>query len=395
MKYTLIFIASILLFSCTQHSQKKETSYSDLNLNDLINQAQISEKNILKHEDYFTWGGSVVRGDDGKFHMFYARWPHGSTGRIDTITDKPFLGFKGWLKYSEIAYSVSENPDGPFEFVKVLIQGSGDSTSWNCFDAHNPHIRQFDDKFYLYFIGNNPLFNKEKDQNTWMKYCGGQRIGVAVAKSIQNLVSGNFDICKEPLIIPDTINTFHRVVNPSVAQSPDGKFLMMFKSSSQRNGHGHMTHWIARADKPEGPFILIGPVFTDAEYSAEDPYFWYDKKRDCFFAIVKDFSHSGKLTPQFGSLALITSKDGINNWKPAQNSLVSLRQYFNETGDTVKLAHLERPQLLLDEDGQPLVLYAAAALKSPYKVGDPVKEGKPEHNTFNVQIKLGDFNHEK
>lgn len=343
---------------------------------------------MLMHKDYFTWGGSVIKGDDEKYHMFYARWPHGAKNRINSITDKPFLGFKGWLKYSEIAYAVSDNPDGPFEYVKTIIQGSGDSTSWNYFNAHNPHIKRFNDKFYLYFIATNPLYNKEKDQNTWMKYVGGQRIGVITAESIEDLVKGNFQIPSEPLIVPDNKNTFHRVVNPSVTQGPDGKYLMMFKSSSQKNGRGHMTHWIAGSDNPEGPYKLVGSVLTNKEYSAEDPYFWFDKKRNKFYAIVKDFSHSGKLTPQFGSLALITSKNGITDWGPAENPIVSLRQYIKETGDTIKLAHLERPQLLLDEDGQPLVLYAAAAKKSPFQFQDPIKEGKPENNTFNLHIKL-------
>ncbi len=353
-----------------------------------ISKARISEKNKLIHKYYFTWGGTVIKGDDEKYHMFYARWPHGDKGRIDTIVDKPFLGFKGWLKYSEIAYAVSDNPDGPFEFVKVLIQGSGDSTSWDYFNAHNPHIKSFNGKIYLYYIATNPLHNTENKDNIWMKYVGGQRIGVAIAENIEELVKGNYQISSEPLIVPDNINTFHRVVNPSVTQRPNGKYLMMFKSSSQKNGYGHMTHWIAGSDNPAGPFKLIGPVFTDAEYSAEDPYFWFDKKRNKFYAIVKDFSHSGKLTSQFGALALITSDDGITNWKPAENPLVSLRHYVDENGDTVKLAHLERPQLLLNENGQPLVLYSATAKRSPFQFNNPVIEGKPEHNTFNLHIKL-------
>ncbi|MCD4723262.1 MAG: sulfatase-like hydrolase/transferase [Bacteroidales bacterium] len=360
----------------------------ELQIESQISKARISDKNKLSHNDYFTWGGSVIKGDDEKYHMFYARWPHGAKNRVDSIADKPFLGFKGWLKYSEIAYAVSDNPDGPFTYVKTLIRGSGDSTKWNYFNAHNPHIKRFNNKIYLYYIATNPLLNEEDTQNTWMQYIGGQRIGLVQANSIKDLISGNYEINSEPLIVPDNINTLNRVINPSVTQGPDGKYLMMFKSSSQMNGHGHMAHWIACSDNPEGPFKLIGPVFTDATYSAEDPYFWYDKKRNTFYAIVKDFSHSGKLTPQFGSLALITSKNGISGWKPSEHPLVSLRQYINTAGDTIKLAHLERPQLLLDEDGQALVLYAAASEKSPYSVHEPVKEGKPEHNSFNVQIKI-------
>ncbi len=376
------------LFSCKHESKNKEINFEDLDLYTNASQVKISNENILQHDDYFTWGGSVIKGKDEKYHMFYARWPHGSVGRKDTVADKVFLGFKGWLKYSEIAYAVADKAEGPFKYVKSLIQSSGDSASWNCFNAHNPHIKRFNGKIYLYYIANNPLVNKEAKQNIWMKYVGEQRIGLVKANTIKELINGNFEISSEALVVPDNDKTFHRAVNPSVTQAPNGKFLMMYKSSSKKDGHGHMTHWIAQADKPEGPFKLVGSVFTDAEYSAEDPYFWYDKKRNKFYAIVKDFSNSGKLTKQFGALALITSDNGINNWHPAVNSLVSLRQFVNNDEDTIMLAHLERPQLLLDEDGQALVLYAAASEKSPFKVPDPVKSGKPAHNTFNVHIKL-------
>ena len=29
----------------------------------------------LEHEDWFTWGASVLQGEDGRYHMFYCRWP--------------------------------------------------------------------------------------------------------------------------------------------------------------------------------------------------------------------------------------------------------------------------------------------------------------------------------
>jgi hypothetical protein len=48
-------------------------------------------------------------------------------------------------------------------------------------------------------------------------------------------------------------------------------------------------------------------------------------------------------------------------------------------GDTVKVSNLERPQLLVDNDGNPLILYAACSI-------GPVGN-KTDGSTFNVHIK--------
>ena len=32
----------------------------------------------LKLKDYFVWGGSVVKGKDGKYHMLFALWESGA-----------------------------------------------------------------------------------------------------------------------------------------------------------------------------------------------------------------------------------------------------------------------------------------------------------------------------
>lgn len=150
---------------------------------------------------------------------------------------------------------------------------------------------------------------------------------------------------------------------------------MMFKSSSQQDGRGHMTHWIAQADSPEGTFKLVGSVFTEANYASEDPYFLFDKKRNKFFAIVKDFSHSGKLTSQFGAVGLITSADGITNWKPAENPLVSIKQFINWKGDILYVfvlnpeeGEIELPALGLSSEYAPKKIKSIRILGSNEKV---------------------------
>ena len=82
-------------------------------------------------------------------------------------------------------------------------------------------------------------------------------------------------------------------------------------------------------------------------------------------------------------MALITSKDGLK-WTAATHPLVSNRTLVSKNGKTLELAHLERPFVVTDKNGQALALFAAASEKSPFNVIE-VKEGQ---NTFSLCIAL-------
>ena len=316
---------------------------------------------VFRDPGYYVWCGSAIRGEDGKTYLFYSRWKVGAEGR-EPGDETLFKDMKGWLKYCEIAAAVAEAPGGPFRPLGTVLKGTGDRARWDFVNAHNPHVQRFGGKVYLYHVSVNPVENKDR----WMQYADGQRIGVAVADSVADLVAGRYRRCDRPLIAPDGRDLFCRTVNPAVCQGRDGKFLLLFKTRSAPTG-GHMAHWVATADKPDGPFRLAGSALTEARYSAEDPYLWFDRKRDRYYAIVKDFSQERALSPQFGALALITSEKGWGDWKPAAHPLVSLRQFTDLEGKVHPLANLERPQLLLDDQGRPVCLYAAAGEADPFK----------------------------
>jgi len=356
------------LFSCKNYKAQVD------NLNFEGRLPQLIKQNILQEDGWYVWGGSVVKGDDNKYYMFYARW---SSDCIDCDEEDRarghFRNMSGWLKYSEIACAVSEKPNGPFEYVSTVVKGTGKKNAWNQFNAHNPHIKKFNDKYYLYYIAT----TETPDSSYRKSLIGGQCIGVIQSESITDLIAGKFEHPQKPIIAPDNINTFHRAVNPSVTQGHDGKFYMMFKSYSTRSGrNGHMTHWIVKSDAPDGPFVLACNVFEDAEYAAEDPYFWYDNNRNRYYAIIKNLSKANVLAPQFGALALITSDNGINGWRPATNRVVSLKEYTTSGGERVELNNIERPQLLFDEKGEIVCLYTAAKYKDnkddgPYQGTQP------------------------
>jgi predicted GH43/DUF377 family glycosyl hydrolase len=360
----------------------------DLDLNKMLK--PIDSTNIFIQDDQYVWCNSAIKGEDGKYHLFYARWSHGKRDLGDDSLNYIFNGFRGWMKYSEIAYAVSDKLTGPYKHVKTIIKGDGDPSRWDRYTMHNPQIREFNGKYYLYYISNSydgdfKTTATNPDWVHWLKYNCTQHIGVLVAENLNDLINGHFKRAEKPLMSPDNSRTFEVANNPSVCEGPDGKFYLILKSRKPHSGNkmGNMTHWIAVSDKPNGDFKMLSEVFTSADMACEDPCMWYDKKRKRFYAVVKYFSNAQKLVTQFGALALITSSDGLR-WTAATHPLVSLRELTFKDGKKLELAHLERPFVVTDRKGQPLALFAAAAEKSPFNVID-VKEGQ---NTFAVCIPL-------
>lgn len=379
-----LFLVSLFL-SCHLYLLAQD----NLNLNRLL-QRELSQDQIFQSENYYHWCSSVIKGSDGKYHMFYSRWSHGTRDRHDDSRNNIFDGFNGWLKYSEIAYAISDKATGPFKYIKTIIKGDGDPSKWDRFTMHNPQIRLFNNKYYLYYISNSfdPTFSTQNtvpdsEWGHWLKYNCTQKVGVLVANSIEDLVQGKYVRSTLPLIESDGINTFEVATNPSVTEGPDGKYYMIFKS--RKPNVGNMTMWMAVSDKPDRPFKIISQVFTEPDLACEDPFLWYDKNRKLFYAAVKYYAHSGKLVSQFGALALISSKDGLH-WKAANAPLISLREIEVKRRGKLILSHLERPFLLFDKKGNPETLYAAASVLEPSL--NKSKDVKSDENSFIVNFSL-------
>jgi hypothetical protein len=96
--------------------------------------------------------------------------------------------------------------------------------------------------------------------------------------------------------------------------------------------------------------------------------------------IAKDMT--GKITGEFHAGAHFLSDDGIN-WRTAKQPKAYSRTVQYSNGTTVTLGSLERPQLLLNDNGTPECLFAAAA-DGPG--GD--FEFKNAENTWNIAIPL-------
>ena len=303
---------------------------------------------IFSEKDYLVWCGSMVKGDDKKYYLFYSRW-------LKTKTHQ------AWVTDSEVALAVSDNPTGPYKFLKVVLP-KRNKKYWDADVTHNPTVHKFGNKYYLYYMGN-------YGNGEWWNHRNHQRIGVAVANS----PTGKWKRCKKPLIDTTTNSYDHLLTNnPSVTQRPDGKFLMVYKAVG--NGKlpfgGRVLHGVAIADKPEGPFIKQPkPIFVkdSVKFAAEDPYIWHQEGK--YWAIVKDMQ--GVFTNAGTSLALFESSNGLD-WKPGKNILISTLDVMFEAGKK-KLGKLERPQLWF-ENGVPKVLFCAAYVSETdnYNVAIPL-----------------------
>lgn len=305
----------------------------------------LRENSVFSDPEFNIWCGSVVEGDDGKFHMFYSRWPRST-------------GHNAWVTHSEIARAVSDSPFGPFRHAEVVLP-ERDRKYWDGACTHNPTVVRIGGRFYLYYMGNTG--DREKTQGLNWQHRNNQRIGVAVA----DRPDGPWTRFDKPLIdispdpnAPDALATN----NPTVVERPDGGVLMIYKAVAKRGPlpfGGPVVHLAAVADSPLGPFTKQPrQIFTGKGqfFAAEDPFIWHDGRR--YLAIVKDMG--GHFTGVNPSLALFESSDGLTDWHPAAHVLVSGLQVTRPDGSVWKLRKLERPQIL-QRGGKPVALYCAAA----------------------------------
>jgi hypothetical protein len=359
----------------------------------------VKSPNTLQLDDYFVWGGTVIEGKDNKYHMLFSLWECG----------EKWAAFQdGWLIHSKIAYAVSNYPNKGFEFQKIVLRGrifEGDSTAWDAQSVHNPHIGEFNKKYCLYYTGTcdpgpQPKGSLGENLSKRDRLQQNQKIGVIEFNSFQDLLTGEFKRPDKPLLIPRTRvkkdNVFNPspartiakpdnliVVNPSVVYRPsDGKYLLYFKGNMwDPNWRG--VHGVAIGNSPVGPFTALDNFVFDIRLedgkiaSAEDPYVWYCKKLNRFYAVIKDFT--GRITGSEPGLAILVSSDGINWQKPA-HSLFMNKELLFTNGQRLDVSNLERPQLLMNEDGSPSVMYCACSV-------EPVRD-KKDGSTFNVQISL-------
>jgi hypothetical protein len=324
-----------------------------------------SRQSVFVSDAQSIWGGSVVKGPDGMYHMLYSRWPK-------------HLGW-AWVTDSEIAHAVADNPLGPYKHKGVALERRG-KEHWDGWCTHNPTVHKFGGKYYLYYMGNTgdgEVVGRPGKQKLNWQHRNNQRIGVAVADN----PAGPWKRMDKPVMdisADEAVGDSLMTSNPSVCQRPDGKILMVYKAVGKQfplPSGGPVVHMVAIADSPTGPFQKMpNPVFTfeGERFPAEDPYIWFQDGK--YRAIVKRMKHIKK--KRIFSLVQYDSVDGID-WHPSKHHEISDRTITWEDGTFEKFDHLERPQVLV-ENGIPAALMCAA---------DRIDEDNVRHS-FNLQIPL-------
>lgn len=360
--------------------------------------SRVTGHSCFQVDGHFVWGASPIQGEDGKYYLVFTGFEAGTYKFSDA-----------WVLGSKLGLAVSDRPDGGFRFLGFFLNPDGyapDTSSWDAQTVHNPHIRRFNGKYYLYYIGGTdpagqvPIRCSSGELDRRSRIQQWLKIGVIEFESFDRLLKGDYTHFDRPLLTPRTrvkqdaivdpspegtkpLPDNIIVVNPSVVYRPsDQKYLLYFKGNiydpTWRGVHG-----VAIGDSPVGPFVpLDREIFTvettgGEKLSAEDPYVWYNQTDKLFYAIFKDFT--GKFTKGEPSLALMYSKDGID-WLLPEHSRFLKKELILDSGDTIRVDRLERPQLLLDDKGNPLILYAACAVVDV----NPRTDG----GCFNVQIPL-------
>ncbi|MBQ3356190.1 MAG: glycoside hydrolase family protein [Oscillospiraceae bacterium] len=314
----------------------------------------------LELSDDYVWDCSVIHAE-GKYHLFCSRWERS-------------LGFGwNWLYHSEIVQCVADQPQGPYRFLRVVLPPRG-GKFFDGRNTHNPCIRYYDGKYYLYYMGTTydgdapPL--ETQTAETALPVWNRKRIGVAVANSIY----GDFVRRDTPLLPPRGKEFWDCTVttNPTVAILPSGKTYMIYKS---RRGKGApLMLGSAAAEHPDGAFHRLSdtPIFSfdDPDIHVEDPFLWYDERKERFCLLVKDDSKNGAfgITGEWGSGFYAESSDCVR-FEISPEKVYS-RKVMWKDGHSSLQGNMERPWVLFDGDGKPAWLFCATGAGSnPYSFG--------------------------
>lgn len=347
----LFFLLFISLLSINTEAQSKGnlSEYKavefvdNLNLTDKI--MPIKASAVFRDSLYYQWCSSIIKDAKGEYHLFYSRWPKR-------------VGYNGWLTHSEIAHATAKNLYGPYSFKETVLNGKSGNNSFICF--HNPKIKMFGGKYYLYCTSTN-FGNKKIAEDSllsiakqggknryWSVLRNNQRIYVAVSTSI----NGKWKLVEKPLIEP-SFPIANVTVNPDIEQDSKGTYYLVVKGDKVNSAKWKLIQTIATSRSPLGPFVIQPKPMFD-EISTEDVSIWRDKTNNQFYAIFH--AHGGNF------IGMLTSADGLN-WVKAKNYEVCKKEIPYTDGSVLRPERMERP-FVFQENGIP------ASLSFGVKQGD-------------------------
>lgn len=297
---------------------------------------------------YTIWGSSPIIGEDGKVHVFCARWPEKN---VDP----------GWRESSEVAHYVADNPESEYKFVSVVAKGTGIDGDWNKYGIHNPEIKKIGEYYALIFIANSDCKRPAHPAN--------QAIGLYYSKSIYGpwLKAGKNGKILEASTKKGhyTYNSALGVDNPTITEI-DGKPVVYFKY--RRPDVPKAKYAYAIAENIEGPYVMKNEITDNDSYLEDATSFSYQGKH---YLITND--NHGDMSGIFGGAVLWESKTGFNySLKRAAVAFRTLPAYTHIDEKKVNKvygpnAKFERPKILMI-DNKPSYFFAPSGWQLEGKI---------------------------
>lgn len=183
--------------------------------------------NGIEESERSYWGGNILRGDDGLYHLFVCGWKENSP-----------RGHHQW-PYSIVYHTVSENLQGPYEICDTIGPG------------HNPEaFRTADGKYVVYVIDH--YYLADNINGPWSRH------------------EFEFDARDRKII--------EGLTNLTFTQREDGSRLMVCRGGGV---------WISRTGLTPYNQISDRRIYPPVEGEFEDPVVWRDSVQ--YNAIVNDW----------------------------------------------------------------------------------------------------------
>jgi hypothetical protein len=249
------------------------------------------------------------------WHLFASRWP---------AAEK----MNGWFR-SHVIRATSKSLFGPYKFQEVVLHPS--QHPWAKQAIHNPKVIRSGGRFLLYHLG----------IPVW-------QTGFAWAEAIE----GPWTPVPKPVIATN---------NPAIVERPDGSAYAVgkFKPKPTRDGDWDACMHAFEAPRIDGPYRLLGGPGNrlPGHFELEDPTVWLAGGR--YHVVCTDWE--SKATGIRKAIVCYTSENGIDYQLVSQEPVWSQHDPLPLTGGgSLTVAGVERPQVVLDDQGAVIALLASA-----------------------------------
>lgn len=228
-------------------------------------------ENGIEESDWSYWGGNIMEGEDGKFHMFVCRWKENSP-----------KGHHEWPN-SLVVHAEADSPMGPFKVVDEIGKG------------HNPEIYKTEAGTYVLYVIDGRYTSPSLD-GPWeySNYEFDQR-DRPIIEGLSNLTFAKREdgsylmVCRGGGVwfSKDGISTFHQVTDKRIYPPVDGRFEdpVIWRDNIQY--HLIVNDWLGRIAfylrSKDGvhwetdPGEAYVPGITNYEDGTEEDWFKYER----------------------------------------------------------------------------------------------------------------------